>query len=361
MVVVEMTSKSSSYRLTEGGTFTFIMSNSTIYDKPFQSYAQMIEIMESRNIIIDDKNFAETSLKNFSYYGLINGYKNTFLQDADTDNFRNGTRFEELYTLHIIDASLNSILFKYILYLEKALKSRISYHVSEKYGVYTDYHDLSGLNANDYLCKKNYSNAYGRRLNILIELKNCITRTRNNPIMLHYLNNKNHIPAWILTTNISYGLAIEWYSILKNNDKTEICNSFIAPGLLAENETKEFVKKSLDLTKEYRNKIAHGNRTFSILNLPQLPKKQLLLLTYNTISEAEYNAKMGQNDTLAVLLSIMIMLNDQYISTNFVAELNNVLLPYESISFNGKTVFKLLGFPNDLFKRLEKFMKQKYT
>lgn len=361
MVVVEMTRKSPSYRFAEGGTFSFTMEDSTIYDKPFRTYEEMIEIMESRNIIVEDKDFAKVSLKNFSYYGLINGYKNTFLQKAGTENFRDGTRFEELYTLHIIDASLNSILFKYILYLEKALKSRLSYLVSEKHGVYTDYQDLSGSNLNDYLCKQYYSNSSHRRLNILIELKKCISKTRKNPIMLHYLNNKNHIPPWILTTNISYGLTIEWYSILRNNDKTDVCNSFIAPGLLAENESKEFVKKSLELTKEYRNKIAHGNRTFSILNLPQLPKKQLLLLTYNTLSEDEYNSKIGQNDTLAVILAIMIMLNDQYILTNFVSELNMILSPYAKTEFNGKTVFELLGFPDDLFNRLELLMRRKYT
>lgn len=321
----------------------------------------MLQIMESRNIIVENKHFAKTALKNFSYYELMNGYKNTFLQSAETDSFRKGTRFEELYTLHIIDTSLNSILFKYILYLEKALKSRISYQVSKNHGICTAYKDFSCSNPDDYLCMKYYSNSSGKRQNILIALKECISTTRKNPIMIHYLKNKNHIPPWILTTNISYGLTIEWYSILRNNDKTDICDSFITPGLLAENDTKEFVKKALDLTKEYRNKIAHGNRTFSILNLPQLPKKQLLLLTYDTISEDEYNSKMGQNDTLAVILAIMIMLNDQYVLTNFASELNAVLSPYAETSFNGKTVYELLGFPDDLFGRLEKLMKQKYT
>ncbi len=179
--------------------------------------------------------------------------------------------------------------------------------------------------------------------------------------MLHYLNHKNHIPPWILTTNISYGLTIEWYNILQSQDKTAICDSFISPGLLTDAETKEFVRKALGLTKEYRNKIAHGNRTFSIVNLPQLPKRQLLLLTYYAISEDEYNSKIGQNDTLAVLLSIMVMLNDQYIAFNFITELRNALYPYRNTSFNGQTVLKLFGFPDDLFDRLNKLMEQKFA
>ena len=337
------------------------MEKPEIYDKPFKSYEDMIKIMESRNIIVENKSFALSALQNLSYYGLINGYKNTFLQESGSDLFQKGTRFEELYTLHMIDTSLNSILFKYILYLEKALKSRISYRISEIYGVYTDKDDYSFSNEADYLCKKHYSNSSGRRINILLSLKKCISNNRNNPIMIHYLNERNHIPPWILTTNISYGLAIEWYNILRGDDKTEICNSFISPGLLSPDEIKEFIKKIFELTKEYRNKIAHGNRTFSILNLPQLPKKQLLSLTYNFVSEEEYNNRIGQKDTLAVLLAILITIRDPYIGSNLIDELNGLLAPYAQTTFNGYTIFDLLGFPTDIFNRLDRFFQQQYT
>ena len=99
--------------------------DTSVYDKPFKSYEELIEIMKARHIIIADKEFAIQALQDFSYYGIVNGYKNTFLQVAGTDNFIEGTKFEELYTLHIIDSSMNNILFKYILFLEKALKSRL--------------------------------------------------------------------------------------------------------------------------------------------------------------------------------------------------------------------------------------------
>ena len=337
------------------------MEKPEIYDKPFKSYEEMIKIMESRNIIVANKTFALSALQNFSYYGLINGYKNTFLQKADSDLFQNGTRFEELYTLHLIDTSLNSILFKYILYLEKALKSRLSYRISERYGVYTDKNDDSFSNNADYLCKRNYSNSSGKRYNILYNLKKCISNYRNNPIMVHYLDERNHIPPWILTTNISYGLAIEWYNILRNNDKTAVCDSFIPPGLLTSDEAKEFIRKIFELTKEYRNKIAHGNRTFNILNLRQLPKHQLLTLSYHFISKEEYNNRIGQNDTLAVLLAIIITIRDSYIALNLIAELKALLIPYSQTTFNGYSIFKLLGFPENLFERFDYLLQQLYT
>lgn len=358
MVVVEMTSEKPSYQFWKEG---FFLLNNT-YDKPFKTYEQMIALMESRNIIVEDKEFAITALQNLSYYGLINAYKNTFLQIPDSDDFINGTKFEELYTLHLLDVSLNSIIFKYILYLEKALKSRISYLVSEKYGVFTDASDRSFSNPSDYLCKSNYTNSNRKRINILIGLKESIHQSRNNPSMQHYINHRNHIPAWILITNLSYGLTIEWYNILKSCDKESICNSFISSGILTIEETKEFMRKSLELTKEYRNKIAHGNRTFSALNLPQLPKKQLLTLSFNTIIEEEYNSKMGQNDVMAVLLALNILLNDQYVLRNFYEELYSLLSPYanQDTHFNTKNVFEVFGFPNDLFSRLNNLFERRF-
>ena len=119
------------------------------YDKPFQTYEQLLKIMEDRHIIINDREFAIQALINYSYYGIINGYKNTFLQMPNTDNFIPGTTFEQLYTLHLIDTSLNNIIFKYILFLEKALKSRLSYLVAENYGVYTDPNDLKCADESD--------------------------------------------------------------------------------------------------------------------------------------------------------------------------------------------------------------------
>lgn len=330
------------------------------YDKPFKNYEELIKIMESRNIVINDKDFAVHALENFSYYGIVNGYKNTFLQESCSDNFIPGTKFEELYTLHIIDTTLNNIIFKYILFLERALKSRLSYVISQNYGVYTDSNDIFCNNPNDYLCKNHYTNSSGKRINILMKLKEYISESGRNPIMVHYLNTKNHIPAWILTTNIPYGLAIEWYSILRADDKQAICDTFISNEALTEEQTKEFVKKAFAITKEYRNKIAHGNRTFSMLSLPQLPKTQLLALTFNAISAKEYNNKMGQNDTTAVLLALMIMLNDSFLLFNLRTELASLFMPYKDILFNDKTVFEVFNFPNDLIQRLEKLLKRKF-
>ena len=355
-----MTSRNPSYRYSEGGIFSILMDSIT-YDKPFKTYEELIAIMEDRHIEIPDKEFAIQALINYSYYGIVNGYKDTFLQVNGTDDFIPGTNFNELYTLHILDTSLNNIIFKYIIFLERALKSRLSYLVAQNYGVFTKPTDYSCTDDSDYLCRKNYSNSNGKRSSILRSIKERISLDNKNPMLQHYLSHKNHLPPWILTTCIPYGLTIEWYNILRSEAKKDICDSFISPGLFPDDKTKEFVRKVFDLTKEYRNKIAHGTRTFSMLSLPQLPKEQILALSFNSISESEYDRRMGQNDTFAVILSLIIMLSDPYLIANLRSELYNTLSPYVDIHFNQQTVFEVFGFPENLFERIDKLIKQKFN
>lgn len=323
----------------------------------------MIELMKSRNIMISDDSYAKMLLENYSYYSIINGYKNTFLQVANSDKFINGTRIEELHTLHLLDVSLNNILFKYIIYIEKALKAKISYLISENYGVYTDRSDPVNNNPDDYLYNRHYSNSSGKRDPILRKIKDCAINPRNNSSLLHYINTKNHIPAWILTGNIPFGLTIEWYNILKGNDKTNICTQFITTPALTLDEKKEFFIKALNLAKEYRNKIAHGNRTFSIMQLPILPKKATLLLSFGNLSEKEYNARYGQNDIFAIFIIILILLNDPYLLANFYTDICALFTPYSNnnIKFNGHSIFNVFGLPEDVLLRLDKLLRARFT
>lgn len=329
--------------------------NSTItYDKPFKTYDEQLNILESRNIIISDRAFAKRALSSLSYYTLINGYKNTFLSVPGSDDFVKGTTFEAIYTLHIIDTSLNSIILKHILFVERYLKTRLSYLISEKYGVYTDPKDNSNKNPDDYLYRGNYKNrGSGRGVNnILKKIKACLTSPQINDSVAHYANDKNHIPAWILVSTIPFGLTIKWYSILKSDDKQRICEEFISDTTLTVDEKKEFFTKALFLLKEYRNKIAHGNRTFNVTNLPVLPKKSLLALSKGSVSEAAYNAGYGKNDSFAVILICFMLLNDSYLHRNFLRDLEYTLMPYKGIDINGQTIFEAFRLPNDFFDKL---------
>lgn len=333
----------------------------TEYDKPFKTYDEMISLMEERNIIINDKEFAKKALSNLSYYGLINGYKNTFLRVEGTDDFIEGTKFEELYTINQLDVSLNNIIFKYILYLEHSLKSKVSYIVSKSFGVYTDPDDLTCSNHDDYLCRNNYSTSTGKRNNIVRSLKNCLIENHHNNIIEHYMNTKNHVPPWILTYNVPFGLTIEWYSILKKDEKSYVCNAFLSSDVLSIEDRKEFLRQALLLAREYRNKIAHGNRTFNICGLPVLPKKQLLELSHYAVSSEEYNKGLGQCDLLSILLLLVILLNDKYLCANLLTDLTSLFIPYEQHLFNNKNIYEVFNLPDDVLIRVNNLIDCTYN
>lgn len=244
---------------------------------------------------------------------------------------------------------------KNILIIEHSLKSKISYVVSKNYGVYTNTSDMENRTDGDYLNRRNY-NGSGARNNILRSLKDSLINNRRNNIIRHYEETKNHIPAWILTTSISFGLSIKWYTILKSSDKEYVCNAFIPGMQLSAEEKKEFLIQSLKLLREYRNIIAHGNRTFSTLMNSVVPKHQLLFLTNNLLSEAEYNSGIGQKDLVAIILIITILLNDRYMDSNFINDLEYIFHPYYDISFSDKTIFEVFGLPNNFFERIEKYL-----
>lgn len=335
------------------------MSINIQFDKPFKTYDEQLSILESRNIVINNPAFAKQILSSLSYYTIINGYKNTFLSVPGSEKFSKGTTFENLYTLHIIDTNLNSIILKYILFAERYLKTRLSYLVSQKYGVYTDTNDMTNTNPSDYLFRDNY-NGTGRN-NILKKIKGVLTSPNLNQSVAHYANDKNHIPAWILVTAMPLGLSIKWYTILKPIDKQIICNQFIENNLLSAEEKKEFILKAFNLLKEFRNNIAHGNRTFSMNNLPVLPKKALISLSYGNICAAEYNAGFGKNDTFAIILICFILLNDRYILTNFLQDLEYTLLPYKNAKINNKTIFEIFHLPDNIIDRLSAVITKRFS
>ncbi len=319
------------------------------YDKPFKTYDEQISIMQSRNILISDVSFTKNALSDISYYTLINGYKSVF--PMDNDKFIYPVKFDELYMLYYIDNSLNNILLKYIIHIERSLKTKIAYRISQKYGVMTDLNDLSNTNEDDYLFRDNYlGNKF--RNNVLESIKNRIKDSKNLSVQ-HYRKNHNHLPCWILMNDIPFGLSIKFYQILKSDDKEYICNEFITSDILTIEEKKEFLTNSLNILKEYRNGIAHGNKIFSSTIKQQLPKRSVLKLSNGCVSLSDYKNGIGKNDLFAVIIIIIFLTRD---STKdfFFNEINSFLLNYGRYDYNGKNLYELLSLPNNLINRLMK-------
>lgn len=151
-----------------------------------------------KSLTIPDILYARNTLSELSYYSLINGYKNLF-KHAPSGKYRYGVTFEEIACFYFFDEELRTLFLKYILHVERPIKSLISYyerlysfHVNEaipdlllhakfqiplKNGQYiSGKHDLFAVViALHYLISKKEFNDFKCALSelILVVLKNC--------------------------------------------------------------------------------------------------------------------------------------------------------------------------------------------
>lgn len=318
------------------------------FDKPFKDYDELIELMKKRNIVITDINFVKECLSDISYYSIINGYKDLFPNDGDT--FTIPIRFEDLFALYLLDTNINNILFKYIINIEKSLKSKISYIISKKYGVYTDINDISNNNENDYLCKNNFK-ASNYRDNTLRLIKEEIKTKTTETDIAHYLNNHNHLPCWILINSIPFGLTIRLFKIMKSDDKTYVSDLLIQSDISIDDK-KRFLFASLNILKAYRNKIAHGKKFFTNSITNETPKRLVLKLSKGQITKRDYINGIGKNDLFAVILIIMNVTRG-YTREMFINEITSYLSSLSNNIYSGKTLLELLNLPQNFLIRLE--------
>ena len=79
-------------------------------EKEFKTIDEQIELLQNRNLHIENENIARKILLNNNYYYLINGYKDVFLnKNSKDEKFDNGTALEEIYSLYEFDRKIRII------------------------------------------------------------------------------------------------------------------------------------------------------------------------------------------------------------------------------------------------------------
>lgn len=122
--------------------------------KTFFTYEQQLnKLQQEKGLIISDTATAKQTLEKLSYYSLIGGYKQLF-KHSPSQKYIYGVTFDELVAFYYFDEELRSLFMKYIIHVERHIKSLLSYYFCDKYGE----NDTEYLNVNNYtLTKKNYS------------------------------------------------------------------------------------------------------------------------------------------------------------------------------------------------------------
>lgn len=300
-------------------------------EKQFKTLDEQIEILRSKNLIINNEDYAKSVLLRENYF-FINGYRHLFMDPNNKKVFREGTTFEELYSLFLFDRTFRTICFKNLLIIENNFKSITSYQLSKKYG----------YKEKEYLKPKNFTRRPEKRKQVNDLLKKMQRQIRINgsqhSATQHYACNYGYIPLWILVKVLSFGIVSEMYSILKTDDQKAISSIYQLDN--------EIFSDYLPLLANYRNLCAHEDILYE--NRTQKTIDDTIYHQMLDIPKYEGEYIYGKNDLFAVIIIFKILLNEK----NFRLMMKEI--EYEIELLDGKVdtieidrVLDRMGFPED--------------
>lgn len=101
--------------------------------KPFLTYVQQIQKLKDKNLVIPDEPSAAAILHRYGYFALITGYKD-LLKNRTTKRYLDGTTFDDIVTIYHFDEQLRELTFRYLLHIERHIRSSLSYSFCDLYG-----------------------------------------------------------------------------------------------------------------------------------------------------------------------------------------------------------------------------------
>lgn len=138
--------------------------------KKFSSFSDQVSwISDEKGIKIKDREYAEEMLRQIGYFPLMGGYKHLF-RISNTKKYKVGTSFEEIVSLYKFDAELRELFFKYLLQIERQMRSLMSYYFTEMYGA----EQKQYLDANNY---NNTKRNHATIVKLIATLKRATTTT----------------------------------------------------------------------------------------------------------------------------------------------------------------------------------------
>ena len=298
--------------------------------KPFLTYEQQIDKLKNdKNLIINDRNYAEEKLKQIGYFKLIGGYKHLF-KNKTTKRYKDGICFEDIVNLYCFDETLRELTLRYLMKAEQQLKSMISYYFCEKYG------DMQSA----YLTKSNYNYTTIQNKHDVDKLVKILESYANKKTDYHYINHAkdkhNNLPLWVLINALTFGNVSKMYWVLSQNIQIGISKNYT---FLNEKQLGQVTK----VLAKFRNVCAHGERLFSYKTVDSIPN--LLIHEKLNIPQKGSQYIYGKNDLFAVVISLRYMLPCD-LFTEYKRELSKLINSYIKISTIPVEEFlNEMGFP----------------
>lgn len=299
--------------------------------KPFRTYAELIQKLDEKKLDISDSEYIVKLLKRHSYFALISGYKEPFKDKKG--NYKIHTTISDIYALYCFDESLRDLFLRYILKIEKHVKSLISYSFCEKYGE----------DQRQYLSAMNYDYNITNQDDIN-ELVNRLTRitieNENYPYISHQKKKYGNIPLWVMMKALTLGTVSKMYSFLIQSIQQKVSKEFkyVHESMLAQ---------MLDLLARVRNVCAHNERLYDY-KYRKGTIDDTGVHSQLGISKKNGQFSKGKNDLFAVIIVLKYLLDEDEFD-KFIEELENLFeeLFKKTRIIQRTQVYKYMGFPEN--------------
>jgi abortive infection bacteriophage resistance protein len=293
------------------------------YTKPALSYADQLQQLKDRGLIVESDKKALHLLENISYYRL-SGYWYPMLATPKTaHNFKPGSSFNNAFKLYCFDRELRKLILGELEKIEVAIRAKMIYELSHRHGPF--WYINSALFRN--------SSNHGKTLSKIGEEYN-----RSDEKFIVDFKRKYRVPmppSWMMLELTSFGSLSKLYKNLSvTHDRRDIAHYF---GL--DDTTFESWLHSIVYV---RNVCAHHSRLWSrVMRItPAIPTSPKYSFLNHTIIYDPTTGRPTNNNRTYFLLSMLIYwLNIINPKHTFKNKLFRLLNAYPMVDVNA------MGFP----------------
>ena len=296
------------------------------------TYEQQVEkLLLEKNLCIPDRKSAMETLEQIGYYSLISGYKEPF-KHASSGKYLYGVTFEELVALYYFDEELRTLFLKYILHIERHIKSVTSYHFCEKYGA----GQQAYLNPDNYsLTQKSTAEVH----KLVSSLQKTISLPSRYAYMNHHANKYGNIPLWVAMNAMTFGQVSKIHQYIPNDIQSKISQKF-------PHVTERSLHQFITVLARCRNVCAHGERLFSFRIRETIPDTTLHKKL--EISQHSGQYMMGKQDLFSVVIALYYLIKKEEFE-QFKCKLSELFIHIvqNCPHLSEEQLYRTMGFPRN--------------
>ena len=270
---------------------------------------QQIDLLLSRGMIIEDFEQAQLVLKRISYYRLT-AY-GLSLKEEGTDNYKSGTKFEQMYRLYEFDSKLRALLLSISEYVEISFRTHLIYILAHNYG------ELGYRDENHFNDVTNHG--------VFIEKLDQLLKDAKELFISHHKNKyEGQFPIWAAFEVMTFGMLSTLFKNLKTSDKKKIAKEYYSSSYYRK------ISTWLHSIAVLRNRCAHYNRIYNraLSIAPSLPDESSHL-------------EIDNNQLFSVIYVLKKLITDSHEWNVWVTQLEALIEAYPEVDL------RLIGFKSN--------------